>query len=401
MNKNLIDKLLAEYKSTEELLGKDGLLEQLTKAILQRVLRAETTQWDADDHDPPGRTSDHKRNGKTKRRNEEFGNVDVEAQRYRQSSRNSKAAIKEESRFAFFDNRILTLYALGLSTREIQVHLEAMYPADRSLAPISALTDALDEEVKAWQRRPLDALYPLVYLDARMVKIRTRGRVESRAVHMATGITLGGHKDVLGLWASPDDGAKFWVRVLTELQNRGVKDILIACTDELPGLRQAIQPVFPEASVQLCILHMVRASLNYVSWKERRAVARDLKLIYRAPDQEEAERQLVNFAQQWDERYPSVGTLWRRQWSGVVPFFRLPLEIRKIIYTTNALESLNVRLGRTINRRFVFPSEESVLNATYLALRNLNIKRTAVHGWKEALNRFSIIWEARFPQNNL
>jgi putative transposase len=401
MNKHLIDKLLAEYKSPEELLGKNGLLEQLTKAILRRVLRDESTQWCSDERCPPQRGSDSKRDGKTERRNGEFEIVDIEAPRYRESSRNSKAAIKRGTRFAFLDNKILALYALGLSTREIQGHLEEMYPGERSLAPISSRTDAVDEEVKAWQSRPLDALYPLVYLDARMVKIRIRGKVETRAVHMATGITLGGQKDVLGLWTSADDGAKFWVHVLTELQNRGVKDILIVCSDELKGFRQAVQTVCPRTSVQLCILHMVRASLNYVSWKERRAVARDLKLIYRAPDQEEAERQLVNFAQQWDERYPSVGALWRRQWSGVVPFFRLPLEIRKIIYTTNALESLNVRLGRTINRRSVFPSEESVLNAAYLALRNLNIKRIAVHGWKEALNHFSILWETRFPQNTL
>jgi putative transposase len=231
--------------------------------------------------------------------------------------------------------------------------------------------------------------------------MQERGRVDSRVVCMAAGITLGGKMEVLGLWTSANEGAELWLQVLTELQNRGVKDIFIACVDDLKGFPRAIETVYPKTSVQLCIVHLVRASLNYVSWKERRLVAQNLKLIYRADSLEEAERQLADFARQWDSRYPSISALWRRNWLGVIPLFKFPPEIRKIICTTNAIESLNLRLRNAIRTPAAFLSEEAVLKVMYLASRSLAKKWTAVHGWKYALNSFSILWETRFPQNGL
>jgi putative transposase len=397
-DKEFIDRLLAEYKSPEEIIG---LLKQLTKAIVERALQAELTTCLCCDKPSPERQDSTRKGRNSKGLKGEFGKGKIERPPDRQASFEPNLLLKGETRFAGFDHRILSLCGHGLTAREIQAHLEEMYQAEVSSTLVSNVTDAVIEQVKAWQSRPLDALYPVVYLDVLKVKLREQGRVESRAVYMATGITLSGEMEVLGLWTSAMEGAEFWLHVLTELQNRGVKDIFIACVDDLTGFPRAMETVYPKISVQLCIVHMVRASLNYVSWKERRLVAKDLKLIYRAASLEEAERQLVDFAQHWDKRYPSISPLWRRNWLGIVPLFQFPLEIRKIIYTTNAIESLNLRLRKAIRTRAAFLSEEAVLKAMYLASRNLAKKRTAVHGWKYALNCFSILWEARFPQNGL
>ena len=321
--------------------------------------------------------------------------------RDRQASFDPKLVPKGQTRFQGFDEKILSLYARGMTTREIQGHLEEMYQVEVSPTLISNVTEAVIEEVKAWQTRPLDAIYPIAYLDVLVVKMRSEGRVENRAVYVVIGINLEGQKEVLGLWTSANEGAKFWLQVLTELQNRGLKDIFIACVDGLKGFPQAIETVYPKTTVQLCIVHLVRASLNYVNWKERKRVAQELKTIYRAATIDEAERQLAAFAAQWDKRYPSISALWRRNWQGVIPFFQFPPEIRKIVYTTNAIESLNMSLRKAIKTRGAFPSEDAALKVMYLALRNLARKWNAVQGWKEALNRFGILWEARFPQPGL
>jgi putative transposase len=343
-DKELIDRLLADHKSPEEIVG---LLKQLTRAIVERTLEAELTTYLR--CDKPFLDGQDNRRG----RQASFEEPNL-----------LNLSLKGETRFAAFDNRILSLCGHGLTAREIQAHirghLEEICEEEVSPKMISNVTDALIEQVKAWQCRPLDALYPVVYLDVLRVKIREQGRVQSRAVYTVTGITLGGKMEVLGLWTSAIEGAEFWVQVLTELQNRGVKDIFIVCVDDLEGLPRAIERVYPKTSVQLCIVHTVRASLNYVSWKERRLVARDLKLIYRAASLEEAERQLADFAQQWDQRYPSISALWRRNWLGVIPLFQFPPEIRKIIYTTNAIESLNLRLRKAIRTRVAFLNEEAV-----------------------------------------
>jgi len=403
MDKGLIDKLLADYEKPEDLIGENGLLKQLTKALVERALQAElTTHLGYEKHDPEGHNSGNSRNGSSsKRLKGEFGTVEIEVPRDRQASFDPKLVPKGQTRFAGFDDKILSLYARGMTTREIQGHLEEMYQVEVSPTLISNVTDAVIEEVKAWQTRPLDAIYPIVYLDALVVKMRAEGRVENRAVYVAIGINLEGQKEVLGLWTSANEGAKFWLQVLTELQNRGVKDIFIACVDGLKGFPQAIETVYPKTTVQLCIVHLVRASLNYVNWKERKRVAHDLKSIYRAATLDEAERQLAGFAAQWDQRYPSISALWRRNWQGVIPFFQFPPEIRKIVYTTNAIESLNMSLRKAIKTRGAFPSEDAALKVMYLALKNLARKWNAVQGWKEALNRFGILWEARFPQQGL
>jgi putative transposase len=392
-DKELIDRLLAEFESPEEIVG---LMKHLTRAIVERALQAELTTYlyyDKHDNTRKGRRSRGLKGGS--------GTVETERPRGRKANLEPNPVFKEETRLAGFDTRILSLFGHGLSDREMQGHLEEMDSEEVSPTLISNVTDAVIEQIKAWQSRPLDALYPVVYLDVLNVKMQEQGRVGSRVVCMAAGITLGGKMEVLGLWTSANEEAELWLEVLTELQNRGVKDIFIACVDDLKGFPRAIETVYPKTSVQLCIVHLVRASLNYVSWKERRLVAQDLKLIYRAASLEEAEGQLADFARQWDKRYPSISALWRRNWAGVIPLFQFPPEIRKIICTTNAIESLNLRLRNAIKTRVAFLSEEAVLKVMYLASRNLAKKWTAVHGWKYALNSFSILWEARFPQNGL
>jgi len=395
----LIDRLMAGYEKPEDLTGENGLLKQLTKAVIERALKAElTTHLGYEKHSPEGHNSGNSRNGASaKRLKGDFGTVEIAVPRDREASFEPQLVPKGTTRWQGFDEKILSLYARGMTTREIQGHLEEMYQVEVSPALISNVTDAVIEEVKAWQSRPLDAIYPIVYLDALVVKMRSDGRVENRAVYVAIGISMAGQKEVLGLWTSANEGAKFWLQVLTELQNRGLKDIFIACVDGLKGFPQAIETVYPKTTVQLCIVHMVRASLNYVNWKERKRVANDLKSIYRAATQEEAERQLAVFAAQWDRKYPSISALWRRNWQGIIPFFQFPPEIRKIVYTTNAIESLNMSLRKAIKTRGAFPSEDAALKVMYLALRNLAKKWKAVQGWKEALNRFALLWESRFP----
>jgi putative transposase len=400
LDKELIDKLLVGYKGPEDLTGENGLLKQLTKALVERALAAElTTHLGYEKHAAEGRHSGNSRNGaSSKRLKGEFGTVEIAVPRDRAGSFEPQLVPKGTTRFAGFDDKILSLYARGMTTREIQGHLEEMYQVEVSPTLISNVTEAVIEEVKAWQSRLLEPVYPIVYLDALMVKMRSEGRVENRAVYVAIGITMEGQKEVLGLWTSANEGAKFWLQVLTELKNRGVGDIFIACVDGLKGFPQAIETVYPKTTVQLCIVHMVRASLNYVNWKERKLAATDLKSIYRAATAEEAERQLEMFAAKWDPKYPTISAMWRRNWLGIIPFFQFPDEIRKIVYTTNTIESLNMSLRKALKTRGAFPSEDAALKVMYLALKNLAGKWGTIQGWKEALQRFALLWEARFPQ---
>src|ERR1700688_3233951 len=301
IKKEVLDELIKDYKKPEDLIGETGLLKQLTKALLERGMGAELTQHlGYEKHDPAGYHSGNSRNGSsTKTVSGEFGEIAVETPRDRNSRFEPQILKKHQTRFDGFDDKILSMYARGMSTREIQGHLQEMYGVEVSPALISEVTDAVMEEVKAWQSRALEPLYAIVYLDALYVKMRYEGRVENRAVYVAIGVDLDGRKDVLGLWTSANEGAKFWLGVLTELKNRGVRDLLIACVDGLKGFPQAIESVFPEARVQTCIVHMVRASLNYVSWKERKQVAGDLKAIYRAAPQPQAELELTEFMAKW------------------------------------------------------------------------------------------------------
>jgi putative transposase len=393
----LIDELLKGYQKPEDLIGENGLLKQLTKAVLERALNAELTHHlGYERHDPAGHNSGNSRNGTSaKTIKGDFGEIVLETPRDRNSTFEPQIVGKHQTRFDGFDDKILSMYARGMTTREIQGHLQEIYGVEVSPALISEVTDGVMEEVKAWQNRPLEAIYGIVYLDALYVKMRHEGRVENRAVYVAIGVDLDGRKEVLGLWTSGSEGAKFWLAVLTELKNRGVKDILLACIDGLKGFPQAIETVFPETRIQLCIVHMVRASLHYVNWKERKRVAADLKAIYRAATEHQAAQELDDFIAKWGERYQAIGKLWRDNWDRVIPFFDFPAEVRRIIYTTNAVESLHMSLRKIIKTRGSFPSEEAALKLLYLTLKNVSAKWDLVQQWKQALNQFEILWGDR------
>ena len=395
----VIDRLLADYKNPEQIIGENGLLKELTKAVLERALKAELTEHlGYEKHDPVGQGSGNSRNGKSRKKLKgDFGEQDLETPRDRNGTFEPKIVAKGQTRFSGFDDKILSMYSRGMSTREIQSHLEEIYGVEVSPALISTVTDAVVDEVKSWQGRPLESLYPIVYLDALYVKIRDNGQVQNRAIYLAIAIKLDGTKEVLGMWTSANEGAKFWLQVLTELQNRGVEDIFIACVDGLKGFPEAIETVYPRTQVQLCIVHLVRASLNYVSWKQRRAVAADLRRIYRAATAEAGEQELKAFSSKWDGTHPTISQIWRRNWSRIIPFFSFSPEIRKVIYTINAVESLNMTLRKVIKTRAAFPTEEAALKLLYMALRNVAKKWNCVQGWREALNRFQILWPDRMP----
>ena len=342
----LADSLLANYQKPEDLIGENGLLKQLTKMLVERALETEMSE-----HLGHGKSeavtnaTGNTRNGHSaKTLQGEFGELPLDIPRDRQGGFEPKLVARHQTRWTGFDDKIISLYARGLSVREIQSHLEEMYGTEVSPTLISAVTDAVSEEVKLWQGRPLDALYPIIYLDCIHVKVRDSGAVRTKAVYLAIGVNMDGHKEVLGLWIAQTEGAKFWLQVVTELKTRGVQDIFIACVDGLKGFPEAIEAVYPKATVQLCIVHMVRNSLNFVSWKAQKAVAADLKLIYSATTVEQAEQQLTAFEATWDKDYPTIGIIWRRHWARVIPFFDYPPEIRKVIYTTNAIESINMSL---------------------------------------------------------
>jgi putative transposase len=400
IDNKLIDNLLKDYKTPEEILGDNGLLKQLTKAVLERAMQAELTEHlGYEKHDASGDKSGNSRNGKSsKTLKGEFGNLPIEVPRDRASSFDPKIVPKGQTRFSGFDDKILSLYARGMTTREIQSHLEEMYQVEVSPSLISSVTDAVIEEVKVWQNRPLDALYPILYLDALQVKVRDGAHIRNKAIYLAIGINLAGTKEVLGLWVAQTEGAKFWLQIVTELKNRGVEDIFIVCVDGLKGFPEAIETVFPKAQVQLCIVHLVRHSLNYVGWKQRKEVASDLQLIYRAATREEAEMKLSEFAEKWDTQFPTISKSWRNNWERITPFFAYPADIRKVIYTTNAIESVNMSLRKIIKNRGSFPTDDSALKLLYLALQNISRKWTmSIKEWKAALNRFAILFEDRMP----
>ena len=399
INPKVLDELLANYKKPEDMIGENGLLKQLTKALLERAMQAELTgHLGYEKHDPAGHHSGNSRNGASRKKlRGDFGEIELETPRDRNGTFEPKIVERHQTRWTGFDDKIVSMYSRGMSTRDIQSHLEEMYGVDVSPALISSVTSAVQEEVAAWQHRPLESRYAIVYMDALYVKMRDNGQVKNRAVYVAIGVNLGGSKEVLGLWTSDHEGAKLWQQVLTEIRNRGVEDIFIACVDGLKGFPEAIELMYPQAQVQLCIVHLVRHSLNYVSWKQRRAVAGDLRTIYTAATAEAAELALSQFEGKWDASHPMISQVWRRNWERIIPFFAFPGEIRKVIYTTNAVESLNMSLRKIIKTRGSFPNEEAALRLLWLALRNHSKKWSFVQGWREALNRFQILWPERMP----
>jgi putative transposase len=399
--KELIDGLLADYKKPEDLIGENGLLKQLTKMLVERALDAEMAEHlGHGKNEPVTNMSGNARNGKSKKTLKgEFGELPIEIPRDRQGSFEPQLIPKHQTRWSGFDDKILSLYARGMTVREIQSHLEEMYGTEVSPTLISSVTDAVMDEVKAWQSRPLDSIYPIVYLDCIHAKVRDSGVVRAKAVYLAIGIDMTGNKEVLGLWIAQTEGAKFWLQVVTELKNRGLQDIFIACVDGLKGFPEAIETIYPKTKVQLCIVHMVRHSLNYVSWKMRKEVAADLRAIYASGTVDQASAALDAFEERWGKDYPSIAQSWRRNWSRITPFFDYPPEIRRVIYTTNAIESVNMSLRKITKNRGSFPSDESLIKLFYLALRNISQKWSMpIRDWKAALNRFSIEFEDRVPQ---
>jgi putative transposase len=400
ISKEVLDELLKGYQKPEDLLGESGILKQLTKALLDRCMQGEMTHHlGYAKHDPKGKHSGNSRNGSYEKTViGEQGEMAVTVPRDRKGNFEPLIVPKGTSRFSGFDDKIISLYARGMTTRDIQGHLQEMYGVEVSPALISTVTDAVEEEVKAWQNRPLEAIYPIVYLDAIRIKVRSANQIINKAIYLAIGITTEGHKEVLGMWSSDNEGAKFWLQILTELKNRGVQDIFIICVDGLKGLPETIEAAYPRTQVQLCMVHMVRHSLKYVSWKERKTVAADLKLIYTAVTAEQAAEYLESFAQKWDKRFPTISVSWRNNWERIIPLFGYPPEIRKIIYTTNAIESLNMSLRKVTKNRGSFPSDEAAFKLLYLALRNIAKKWTMpVQNWKSALNQMAILFDGRLP----
>jgi putative transposase len=392
----LVDELLKQGRTAEDV---NGLLQQITKAVLERALRGELTEHlGYSKHDPAGNNSGNSRNGATRKTLQgDFGEIELETPRDRNGEFEPQLIKKNQTRWTGFDDKILSMYARGMTTREIQGHLEEMYQVEVSPSLISEVTDAVIEEARAWQSRPLEPFYGAVFLDALYVKMRYEGRVENRAVYVALGINLEGRKDVLGLWTSATEGAKFWLNVLTELRNRGVRDIYLVCVDGLKGFPQAIESLYPKAQVQLCIVHLMRASLNYVTWQDRKKVVADLKPIYKAATADEAERQLNEFEAKWP-KYPAITRLWRDQWERVIPFFAFPEEVRKVVYTTNAVESLHMSLRKIIKTRGSFPTEEAALKLLYLALTKVVAKWETVQHWKQMLNFLDTVCADRIQE---
>ncbi|MDH5428505.1 MAG: IS256 family transposase [Nitrospirota bacterium] len=399
----LFDELLEGCDLPEDIFGKHGLVKHLTKRLVERALQAELTEHlGYAPHAVEGRGSGNTRNGHSaKTVQTSNGDLPLEVPRDRQGRFEPLLVPKRQRRLEGFDEKVLALYARGLTTRDIQGHLEELYGVEGSPTLISTITDAVLEDVRTWQSRPLDAVYPILYFDCLFVKSRQEGVVKNKAAYVALGVNLQGEKELLGLWISETEGAKFWLSVFTELHQRGVEDCFVACVDGLAGLPEALETVFPQTQVQLCIVHKVRQALRYVVWKERRTVARDLRAIYGAGTLSEAEAALERFGQTWDAKYPTISVAWQRDWSRLTVFFDYPPAIRKVIYTTNAIESLNFSLRKVLKSRGAFPTDESILKVLYLGMQRISKKWTMpIPDWKRALNQFAILLGDRVPTRN-
>lgn len=399
-----LEKLLEgiDFKNltAEQITGKEGLLKLLTKKIVEKAMSAEMDHHlGYSKHSPAGKNSGNSRNGKSKKTIiTEQGEVPIEIPRDRNGEYEPQIVKKHQRRFEGFDDKIISMYGRGMTTRDIQGHLKDIYGVDISPEFISTVTDAVIEDVREWQNRPLDPFYAIVYFDAIVIKARSEGRVVNKAVYTAMGIQENGQKEALGLWISESEGAKFWAGIMAELKNRGVQDILIACMDGLKGLPEAVNSLFPQTRIQLCIVHMVRNSTKFVSYKERKEICADLKKIYTAPTEREGSLALDAFAEKWDRKYPMISKSWRSNWDNLNEFFGYPKEIRRIIYTTNAVESLNFSLRKITKNRAAFPTDDAVMKLLYLSLTNASKKWTMpIRDWGAALNQFAIYFGERVP----
>jgi putative transposase len=399
LSDEVVDELLAGARTEEEIVGPGGLLAQLTKRLVERAMEVEMTEHLGYEshHEPPGGAG-NTRNGSTpKTLLTEHGPVALDAPRDRDGSFQPKIVRKRQRRFQGFDEKILALYSRGLSTRDIEAHLLEIYGVNVGRDLVSKVTDAVMDDVRAWAQRPLDDLYPVVFLDCLVLKIREGGSVQRRACYLALGVTLDGDRDVLGMWFQETEGAKFWMQVLSDLKHRGVRDILIACVDGLKGFPEAIEAVFPKTTVQTCIVHLIRCSLKYVPRREREQVARDLKPIYTAVDADAAAQELERFDEKWGQRFPVITQAWLDAWEYVTPFLAFPPEVRRVIYTTNAIEALNRQLRKAIKTKGHFPNEDAARKLIYLALRNAVPQWTRTRNWTVALLAFKIHFGDRIP----
>jgi putative transposase len=391
----LLDQLLAG-RDPQAALGKDGLVDELKRALAERALNAEV------DHHLEGEAAEGRPNSRNgygrKTLLTDGGKLPISIPRDRLSTFDPQLIAKYRRRLPGFDDKIVSMYARGMTVREIQGHLADLYGVDVSPDLVSAVTDAVLDEIAEWQNRPLEALYPLVFFDALRVKVRDEGTVRNKAVYLALGVRADGRKEILGLWIEQTEGAKFWLRVMTELKNRGVEDVLIAVVDGLKGFPDAITAVFPRAQVQTCIVHLIRGSLDLVSYKDRKAVAAALKEVYRAKDAEAGAAALDGFAASgWGLKYPAIALAWRRRWPAVIPFFAFPADVRRLIYATNAIEALNAKLRRAVRTRGHFPSDEAALKLLFLVLNLAEREWRMPPGeWAMAKAQFAILFEERF-----
>jgi putative transposase len=395
----VIDQLLAGASTEEEIAGPGGLLAQLTKRLVERAMEVELS-----DHlgyephaEPPGGAGNTRNGTSPKTLITEHGKVPLDAPRDRDGSFQPKIVRKRQRRFQGFDDKILALYSRGLSTRDIEAHLEEIYGVKVGRELISKVTDAVMDDARGWAARPLEDVYPVIFLDALVLKIRENGSVQRRACYLALGITVEGERDVLGLWFQETEGAKFWMQVLTELKQRGVQDILICCVDGLKGFPEAIEAIFPQTTVQTCVVHLIRHSLKYVPRREREQVARDLKPIYTAIDADAAQHALEAFDEKWGQRFPVITQAWLNAWEYVIPFLAFPPEVRRVIYTTNAIEALNRQLRKAIKTKGHFPNEDAARKLIYLAVTNAVPAWTRTRNWTIALLAFKIHFGDRLP----
>ena len=395
----LIDELLVGASTEEEIAGPGGLLAQLTKRLVERAMEVELSEHVGyEPHcEPPGGAENQRNGTSPKTLITEHGKVQLDAPRDRDGSFEPKIVRKRQRRFVGFDEKILALYSRGLSTRDIEAHLAEIYGVKVGRDLISRVTDAVMDDVRDWAKRPLEDIYPIVFLDCMVLKIREGGTVQRRALYLALGVTLDGERDVLGMWFQETEGAKFWMQVLADLRQRGVKDILIACVDGLKGFPEAIEAIFPKTTVQTCVVHLIRSSLRYVPRREREQVARDLKPIYTAVDADQAHAELDAFDEKWGQRFPVITQAWLDAWEYVIPFLAFPAEVRRVIYTTNAIEALNRQLRKAIKTKGSFPNEDAARKLVYLALQNAVPQWTRTRNWTIALLAFKIHFGDRVP----
>jgi putative transposase len=399
--KELIDELLKGYGKPEDLLGEDGLFKRLTAALVNRAMEAELTHhlgYESGQAAPEGQHN--RRNGKGRKRvRTDQGPIEIDVPRDRDASFEPKLVKKHQRHFDGFDDKIVSMYARGMSTREIQAHLQEIYGVEVSPDLVSAATAAVLDELAVWQRRPLEAVYPVVYLDALVVKIRDKGLVQNKSVYLVVGVDAEGVKTVLGMWLQHTEGAKFWLAILEELRQRGVEDIFVLCADGLSGLPQAVEAAFPRTIFQTCVVHMIRSSTRLVPWSQRRELCKDLRAVYNADDEELARQALESFEAKWGRKFPSVSKAWRARWDEVTPFLSFPSEIRRAIYTTNAIEALNRQIRKTLKTKGHMPTDDAALKLVYLAIRNAEKTWGGPdrRSWAQARLQFAVHFGDRFP----